>query len=504
MNVLHYLSPLRWARWMTQFIQAWSVSIPWQYAPQAIPALLLLVVLFVTGMVAYSDATSWRSSLMGRQFKTAWEVDDFATAELVLRRQLKERPEDTELMFRLGLARDAQDEREEASQIMRRLVVTRRNTKAARWLLQNVYLGGKWSDLDTQQQAELGRILKLVHEESPKDMQITNLYANFLLANERMEAAIPLLAELASVQPMQGLRAAAISRQLGQEGQAERLAEKTLELVSNLSAEEPTNASISLAVAQCQIFLNRHRDAVQTVNLAMSRAKTPEDLRTLKGAMGDAIVAYLLYREANPTKDEKQDELRSLQQLQLALQHAPNNPRVLSLVVDRVLAVANEDDEQIRKVRNALISGASPGIGHFIEGTSALVKGDNESGERHLKLAAEMLPNSGAILNNLAVAIATREGSDLEQALKISESAIEQTKDPSPHFYETRGQILAKLERYTKAIPDLERALAVDVLALGAHKALATCYDAIDEKEIADQHRQAAADREEADRKKKE
>ncbi|TWU30801.1 Tetratricopeptide repeat protein [Novipirellula artificiosorum] len=241
---------------------------------------------------------------------------------------------------------------------------------------------------------------------------------------------------------MQGLRAAAIFRQLGQHTESDRLAEQSLASVSQLWKEQPTSAAIALAVAQNQSFLQRHRDSVKTLDTALKRAKTADDTKVLRAAMADTIVAWVHYIEASRGESEEYQP-QSLQMLQLALQYAPNHPRAFAWIVNLDLA------------------------------------------------AAETLPQRGAILNNLAVAMATRQGGDLEQALKISESAIEYTEDPSPHYYETRGQILMKLERYTDAIPDLERALKVESLQRNAHKSLVTCYDAIGQKEIAEQHRKA-------------
>jgi len=496
MKPLRYLNPLQWGRWFAQFVHAWAVSIPWDSAPKAIPAFLLLLVLLVTGVIAYSDGNRWRSNLMGKQFKTAWEADDYETAELVLRRQIKDRPDDTQLMFRLGLAMEEQDKKEQTTELMRRLVAMRKHEPAARWLLQNEYVGGSWNELEVSAQDELGALLTLLHEENPKDFSVKRLYADYLIATHKEEAAIPVLAQLASVQPMQGLRAAAIAKNAGQEGVSTRLAEQTLSAVNKLYEEEPTNARIGLAAAQNLLFLNRHKECVDTLALALKRAKTPEDAQMLRIAMGDAIVAWVTHIEENPTAtDEDNDGLKSLQMLQMALQFAPNNPRVLALVVDRVLEAATKDSDEINVIREALVKGTSPGIAHFIRGTAALVNGDNKTAERHLSLAVEMLPRSGAIMNNLAVAMATREDADLEKALKLSNSAIESTPGASPHFYETRGQILVRLDRYEEAIPDLERALAIDTLAANAHVALAKCYDSIGEKEIAEQHREAAEER---------
>ncbi len=489
--MLRYLSPLAWIRWTGQFLNAWAMSVPWQDAAKGVPALLLLITLGVTGFIAYSDGSSWRSNLVSRQYRAAVDAEDFATAELVLRRQLKESPDNSELLYRLAETRDALDFRDEATGIMRALVENRQHVPAAVWLLQKKYLGGKWSDLEASEKRELGKVLTIVYKQAPGDSRVTALYADYLIINEQAPLAIPLLESLINDQPMQGLRAAAIARQNGMEVQAERIADQTLRVVSQKWKEEPKNVAVSLAVAQNQLFLARHSDAVETIETAIGRAETSQEKQILHTAMGDAIVAWVGFIEQSPTKTLK-DRLRSLKMLQLALQYAPSNPRVVTLVVDRVLATVSDDHEQVVALREALVKGTSPGIAHFIEGTAAMMNGDAEKGGNHLQMAAKLMPNSGAILNNLAVAMSTRENPDLEQALKLSETAIQQTPGATPHFFDTRGQILFQMKRYSDAIPDLERALVVASLASSAHKSLAVCYQQIGENEIAQKHREAA------------
>ena len=68
-----------------------------------------------------------------------------------------------------------------------------------------------------------------------------------------------------------------------------------------------------------------------------------------------------------------------------------------------------------------------------------------------------------------------RGDAELAKALELSEQAIKVTKKPTPHFYETRGQILYRLKRYADAIPDLERAMTLESLRANAREPLAGC-----------------------------
>ena len=488
--MLRLLNPLAWMKWFGQFVTGWTLSAPWRDAPKAIPIIILLAILIITAAISRTEGSGWRTRLLNNQLSVAWDKDDFQTAELVLRRQLDQKPDDADLVYRLGLARDAQENHDEALELMRQIVKVKGHEEAARWILKTEYVGKQWSALDLDQRDEFGEVLKLLHEESPADLGIKQLYADYLIAAERLPLAVPLLEDLARIQPMRGLQAAAISRRLGNFNAADRLAEQTLEAVSKMSEEDPTNAVLALAVAQNQLFLKRYREAIETLDRSVQRAPKEDRVR-LNQAMGDAIVAWVSFIEESPDNTQT-DQLRILKMLQIALQYAPNNPRVLTLVADQVLGTIDEDDKQIESVRNALIQGSSPGIAHFVQGTASLMKNDNDKAMMHLQIAAELMPRSGAILNNLAVAITTRPDGNLEQALKISNAAIKQTPKPTPHFFETRGQILFRLGRHIDAIPDLERALAVPSLAPKAHEALAECYKALGEESLSELHLQAS------------
>ncbi|QDT13120.1 hypothetical protein [Planctomycetes bacterium K23_9] len=496
--MLRYINPLAWMRWFAEFVYLWTVSAPWRDAPKAIPFIVLMALLTIAGFISFSDASQWRGRLLDTQLSKAWERDDFATAELVLRRKLSTRPDDSKLLHQLALTRDAQEKHDEATSIMRQLAEQKKHVVSAEWLLRDQYVGKSWGELDDEKKAEFGRLLKLISEEKPKDFGVKQLYADYLIASDRMSSAVPLLEQLAEYQPMRGLQAAAILRQLGNFSQADLMAEKTLEKVSEMLTEDPTNADLALAVARNQVFLKRYGDAVKVLDGSIKRIKTNADKLKVNQAMGDAIVAWVVFIEQVPQKSSK-DQLRVLKMLDAALRYAPNNPRVLTIVADKVLATNDNDNEEVKSLRQSLLKGTSPGISHFLLGTSALMQDDLEAATMHLKIAVELMPRSAAILNNLAVAITMRPDPNLDQALKLSATAIEQSPRPTPHFFETRGQILFRMKKYQAAIPDLERALAVPALAANAHESLAECYAGLGQSEMAKEHRLAAQQSSEQD-----
>ncbi|MEM6469504.1 MAG: tetratricopeptide repeat protein [Planctomycetota bacterium] len=482
-------NPLSWLRWMAEFVHSWFLGIPWRDAPRAIPAIILTIVLFTTGFIAFSNGTGWRNRLLDRQLKVSLQRDDFPTAEIVIKRQLESDPDNLGLRFRFALVRDAQSFREEASVLMRQLLY-KRHFPAAKWLLEQELIGKKWTDLDDEELERAGVILKLITDQQPKNLDAKKMYAEYLVFEKRLEQAIPLLVELSEVEPMMGLNAAMLARRLGDRDAAERYAERTLGRVEQTLRDDPTNANLAMNIAGNQIFLKRHSDAIKTLRKSMELSQTQNDRRMLSLAVGDAIVAYVNHIEESPSETVK-ERLRVLKMLEVAIRVAPNNQRVLRIVAEHVLGSVDEEDSDLSTVRQALIDGAPAGIAHFIKGTAALIREDADLAALHLEKAREQMPGSSAIMNNLAVAIALTPDGDLEKALKISNEAIAASPNPTPYFYETRGGLLYRLERYREAISDLERALAVPKLAKGAHEMLATCYDEVGDPELAEGHRKA-------------
>ncbi len=157
-------------------------------------------------------------------------------------------------------------------------------------------------------------------------------------------------------------------------------------------------------------------------------------------------------------------------------------------MIDLVVQIQKDENSEAAALRKALVEGVGADTAHFIQGTVALLENDIEQAEVHLKQAAKANPNLPGILNNLAVAMAAKEGADLAKALKLAEAAVERLPN-HPYIRETRGQILCKMKKYGDAISDLEFALQATELAVPIHRSLAEAYDALGQTELAEEHR---------------
>lgn len=494
MMMFRYLNPSNWFLWIRQFAFAWLMGIRWRGAAMAIPAIVVLLLLATGTTLTWSQSNDWRNGLIKQQIGGAAQREDLETEDLLLRRRLRSDPNNGDLRYRRGIIRENMDEHDEAVEIMQSLAKEQGHGRAAMWLLENAFDLEKSKDWDEDQLEEFGKVTALAVSEFPHHLGANMLHAEYLVATGKAPQAVPYLDKLAQSQPMRGLQAAAILRRSGNDQQADRHAKGTLERLQRMVADDPKNGQLRMLHAQVLIFLKRYSEAVQTLVDGANRSGDA----ALQPMIGEALIVW-----SRSLADEKQDvaTLRNrLVLLQKAAEFAPSNPHVLRAIADTVLATIDEDDAQVTALRESLVAGSSPGISHFIRGTALMVQGRADEAAVHLELAAKELPHSAAILNNLAVALAARPDGDLEQALLLADQAIERAvsmpggADHLAYFYETRGQIFLKMNRYVDAIADLEKALPVEALKGQAQRGLAAAYRGIGQEEMADSYESLAAE----------
>lgn len=501
------------------FLDAWLGSCPRGRVLRGLPFLFLACFLLAGYyFFGHSDGGA-RAGLLDRQLARAWARDDFDTALLLVQRQLQSSPESTQLKFELARVRAATGEHAGAVELMRQLAfagsvtvpveleededpeVPRQSAtrmrfgdgdvRAAIWLIEHEYTSRQWEALSPREQQEYTGLLEWVSAAQPRDVRAKQLFAEALLQSGRLRESLPVLVSLIPTAPGIGLRAGMVARSLGDEERADRYARESLARFTQLAQQEPDDAALAMAVARCQLFLRLYPDAFKTIDGAILRSDSEQQRQQLGQVLAETIVTWVAALESK-AEENPTERLRILRLLQIAVQYAPNNGRVLQAVAKQVLRTADDNDQQIAAIRESLTRGTSPGISHFIKGTAAVMKEDYDAAALHLELAAKTLPQSGVILNNLAFVLSRQEDADLQRALSVAEAAIKHTPNATPHFYETRGQILFKMGRYLDAVADLEIALAVAELAPGVHQSLAECYKQLGNDDLSEQHQRAA------------
>lgn len=495
-----YLNPVAWFRWLIEFFIAWLWGLDWRGAVWSIPFILITCFMGIGSAIAWSSGKSWRNRIIGQELAEAYRDEEYAVVELLLKRRLRQEPEDAQMLLQLADVRFKQGRKDEAIEGLRPVAFERRNGSAAVWLLKNAFDYSSQEKLDDQQVNDFRRLTEVAVAEFPDDLQVNAWRVDALLKDGKVAEAVPHMEKLEKVQPMRALQVAVLLRTIQEEDRAIEFASKALRYVEERVRDEPAKPEYRMAHAQVLVFMKRFDDAVNSLFAGLNLSKDER----LRPALGETLV---LYANAIGKEDKTTQALqKQMAILQRAMQFAPASPVVIKAISDTVLASAQEESAEVVALRESLISGSSPAIAHFVRGTVALMKEDLKTASIELELAAKELPQSAAVLNNLAVAIVTKgketkDEAEFERALGFVDRAIELAeKDLRPskseqllYFYETRGQIYLLQKRYADAVGELEKALPVAGLREQVHLALADAYTGLGLEEVAADHRAAAA-----------
>ncbi len=366
---------------------------------------------------------------------------------------------------------------------LEKLAIVEQYTPAARQLLSEIV---EMNDVEKWDGPSHLRFRKLIDVALKSNntlelAQVKLVFAGYLSSIGARKEAIKQLIEIVNGNPTIAFTLAMLLKSDGDLVRAKQYADIARKYYSALLEKEPSNSEARINLAKSLLVLELEQEAS---NNLLEGYKLTNDVK-LKIAAADALVQ--LSNRSRDSSGGGSIELR-MKTLKAALEIASESPIVIDAVTDLVLQVRKDDAVEASQLREALVKGMSADIGHFIEGTVALLENDVEKAQIHLFQAAKGNRELPGIMNNLAVAMASRPNPDLEGALVVSSAAVERLPD-HPYLRETRGQILCKMKRYGDAISDLEFALSAPELAEPIHRSLAEAYDALGQTQLAEEHR---------------
>jgi tetratricopeptide (TPR) repeat protein len=481
----------------------WLLTLPWMKIALSIPFWLAL---FFIG-VLWSDRNDRvrEDRYLTQRLSDALRAEDYDSAKLLIDRKLKNNPGDEDAQYERALIMASNQETEAATRMMFQLatgdirgadfatkpdspegVVNALetlsrvkfgggNARAGLWLLSQHFAPKMANGLTEIDAAFLDGMLPWLNEKYPKDVSLANLYADRLVALKMNAAALPVIERIADQSPELRLKAAILARSIGQEQTADGYAEQALSTLKQNSSTAPDAFAMRMTEAGCLVFLDRHQEAIDVLGVAGGLAKTDaqQDAVRTKAAQVWVVWSAKMLEKGGL---EDLDHQRVLANLQQAVKIAPQDPMVLTFLMNYLLATAKDDDQENAEIKESLLVSTSPGVAHFVRGTAASIRGNIDEAAFHLEMASKDLPNSDVILNNLAYMLAFQQKPDLPRALQLAELAIARQTNPAPHFLDTRGHIRRKMGNWLEAIPDLEQGTKVPDLAVAAHEALADCY----------------------------
>jgi hypothetical protein len=482
-SAVHLANPIYWIVWSFDLFWKLFVSRPYRNLGPALPAIVgCLAVVAVAGVIRFQ-----RPQELVNQYRdhlnSASRNQEYDQAVIAAGRLIDLSPDNLDYRFQRAIIEEKRGNVDVANELIERLAFLEKHSQAAQYLLfekSNLKDLSKWTP---EQHARFRMLLDLSKKTgNDKRIQARTMAAVYFNALGARQEAIRQISDIAMESTELSILLASLHLMEGEVSEAKAAAETAERGLRKKLQLNGSDKEVRLNLARMLLILQQERAASKVLMEGFQLTKddayrngAAEALIQMSGRLALVIGENSL--------------LERLQVIREAIEIASDSPLVTDAIIDLVFQVRENKNEEIKTLGRALVSGLSSDSAHFIRGTLALMQDDVESAKLHLEQAVKANPNLPGVLNNLAVAIAAKEGGDLEYALKLSEAAVGQMQE-HPYIRETRGQILCKLKRYSDAIPDLEYALRAPELANQVHSSLAEAYEALGQKQLAEQHRE--------------
>ncbi len=171
-------------------------------------------------------------------------------------------------------------------------------------------------------------------------------------------------------------------------------------------------------------------------------------------AKSDTAGHYLLLGDLLTKNKQFAEALQAYQKVQ---ELAPDNPQGYVLSA-RILNYLGKTDETIAKYEELLKTNPDSIAGLMGLATAFETQGKMDKAKEKYVRALELQPNLPAASNNLAWLLASEEGSDLGEALRLAMQAKQALPD-QPNIADTLGWVHYKRKSYSLAISEFRQAL---------------------------------------------
>jgi predicted Zn-dependent protease len=450
------------------------------------PAILAIgVIVGVIGLYAqqrYQGGRASRVQLYQRMLGTSLQNKDYERALVCSKTLIDLQPNDLRFQFERAKIEKELGRKQLANDLMFRLATQRQYGMAALWLADEQFDLKKLPEWKAEDHQLYRGLLTAAIDSSdgPSQSGAKFKLANYLSSIGANTEALKYLADLVSDNPQLALTAAELAKAVNDPIRLQTLLPIARNYHQTELARKPDAMEHRLRLARAMVIDGDVDEAYQLLEDGYKIKADP----LLQGAMGEALV--LKGDQLARRKQTPELIVQRMQTIHRAVMIAPNNPLVIDALIDITLQFRNNENREAEVLREAALQGLDPESVHFLRGTMALMDNNIAEAKTHLELAAKSGVQLPGVLNNLAVAIAGDKDGDLQHALTLSNAAIE--KLPHPYLFETRGQILCKMERYQECILDLEKGLQAPELASAIYPSLITAYQKLGNQSLADEY----------------
>ena len=295
-------------------------------------------------------------------------------------------------------------------------------------------------------------------------------YAELLAGQGDAPKAVEVLEKATKQDPKLRVMLTALATQAGLSEKAAEVSGSTeFDLEARISGEKPDPED----VAQLATLMLVKGDTKRCIELAEKGLKLDPTNPTFRRLGSNALLV-----EFRKSVNEKNDGLElNLDLLDAALKADPTTPE-LSVDLARAINLGIQlPPEMTDKLEDYLASGRASGLLHLMFANQKIIKGDITGSVPHLEIADRLAPKSPVIMNNLALALAMTDRSQVDRALGLIGEAV-QIAGEQIDLVDTQGQINLIAQRPVEAIACFEKVLTVNPKAVETRKMLAEAYKA--------------------------
>lgn len=472
--------------WLANNVGKWWNDRKLKNLLYGLPALALIAVClyFLIGHRATTNID--RASRYLKAGQASYRRQDWKTASLFLSRALELGLKDDDAKFQLADVSEKTDDLARRAALLTELAPPdqARHAPAHLWRATQAIRSGRPT---SEELAEAIQHLQYAIRREPNNRIAHSLLGDIRFQQGDMQAAIFHLEASRPVVARNTLQLAKALAVSGRRNEALAYARKAEEQARQKLSVEPGDVVNRVALSETLAMMERHEEAVSTI-----AERIQDDAKNETLARQLARV-YLLWSE-HIRESEAPGQIRDIKIFQLLAAAAENDPQN-GLVFDRMMATVSADqktENYARELLNRNISnGIAAGMSHLVLGTMADETAEGSDAGFHLERAAKLLNNAPIVMNNLAWYLSHRTEPNFERALDVINQVLETHADV-PAFRETRGQILAKLDRPKDALEDLEFALPHYRENVQLHQTLSAVYADLGVQDLADEHKKLA------------
>ncbi|MCS6976920.1 MAG: tetratricopeptide repeat protein [Gemmatales bacterium] len=473
-------------RWSVWYVRQWWQTRDRRLLFAGLPALAALVLTVVVAGIAMTKTSE--VEVQSRYFRTGHAhlaAGRYDQALVCFERLVHLAPHRQDVLFALALASEGVGQTERAVQIMSELAPQDKAGYApahlwyAKQLLQAPQKSPKVLD------AAEAHLLRALDGELDNRPEAEGLLGELYLARNRLDQAELYLLRAVKADPRLHLRLAYLYARKGDRDRARWEGEQAASFYRAWTKSEVHTPQARLGWADAAIFLENFDVAVSVLEEGLRLTGDPvyrEALAKTYMAWADALAR----RNQSPA-DATQLVSEQLRLLEKALQVDPHN-HDLVMQVWAMTQIRGEVADKAREVlRSQLVEGKGSGLTHLALGMDAWQRGKQEEALLHLEQAYKLAPHLGIVANNLAWVLANMQPPDLDRALQLVNTVLEQWPN-QPMCRDTRGYILFRMGRYREALADYQAALPALRHDPGIHQRLADVYAKLGMTELSEQH----------------